>query len=230
MTNPTYPSIDLTDLPDDDQSINHGPSEHRTNHIDARISHHPLNPSSPSIPHITSSPSSSRQLSQTPLAQTPSSLPTGSRQDYDIEITGTKITSLVSRFGSHLSPYPSKHTIVSSPYRGTMNGNGPSGSIGSNGSSAEQAIDLTNVRLPSPPPLEQKKPLCIGAVQSRAIMLYPSHAAVVGAQPLPGSREKFMTLMYHGAELLRVKLKVSWEMIARADVIATNADTEAERR
>jgi SWI/SNF-related matrix-associated actin-dependent regulator of chromatin subfamily A3 len=99
---------------------------------------------------------------------------------------------------------------VASNGHAVSNGAGPSSFVsnGLNGRSLDQAIDLTQIRLPSPPPLETKKPICIGAVQSRAIMLYPSHAAMAGAQPLPGSREKFMTLMYHGAELLRVKLKV----------------------
>lgn len=73
----------------------------------------------------------------------------------------------------------------------------------------DTAIDLTKVRIPSPPPSQPKSTVCIGAVRSRAIMLYPSPAAVVGAVPPAGTKERFTVLQYMGSELLRVKLKVS---------------------
>ncbi|WWD21589.1 hypothetical protein CI109_106075 [Kwoniella shandongensis] len=71
------------------------------------------------------------------------------------------------------------------------------------------AIDLTNIRIPSPPPPppNDKHPICIGSLLSSALMLYPCPAVVIGAQPPPGSRERFDVVDYKGAELLRVKLK-----------------------
>ncbi|ORX34003.1 SNF2 family N-terminal domain-domain-containing protein [Kockovaella imperatae] len=84
------------------------------------------------------------------------------------------------------------------------------GSSQSAGMSASSAIDITS--RPSPPPAQptysDKKPICIGAIHSRAIMLYPSQAAIVGSSPPPGSREKFHLVNYLGAELLKVKLKL----------------------
>ena len=86
---------------------------------------------------------------------------------------------------------------------------GPTHSESSMGDSAASAIDLTQARLPSPSPAsDSKRPVCIGSIQSRAIMLYPSPAAIVGAGPPPGAKESFQTVMYMGAELLKVKLKV----------------------
>lgn len=39
-------------------------------------------------------------------------------------------------------------------------------------------------------------------------MLYPCPAVVVGAQPPPGSKERYDLVMYRGVEFLKVKLKV----------------------
>ncbi|KAK8847498.1 hypothetical protein IAR55_005356 [Kwoniella newhampshirensis] len=71
------------------------------------------------------------------------------------------------------------------------------------------AIDLTNLRIPSPPPrpANDKSPICIGSLLSSALMLYPSPAVLIGAQPPSGSRERFDVVEYKGAEMLRVKLK-----------------------
>jgi hypothetical protein len=78
-----------------------------------------------------------------------------------------------------------------------------------NGTSAASAIDLTRVRLPSPPPVDRsKKTVCIGAVQSRAIGVYPSAATYAGYGPPLGSKEKFSTLAMNGAELIKAKIKV----------------------
>jgi hypothetical protein len=73
------------------------------------------------------------------------------------------------------------------------------------------AIDLTNIRIPSPPPAQNPKhPMCIGALVSRAIMLYPSEAALIGAQAREGTKERFEVRHWRGAEFLKVKLKVSF--------------------
>ena len=42
--------------------------------------------------------------------------------------------------------------------------------LNGHGISASSAIDLTNAKLPSPPPVSDKKPICIGSIQSKAIM------------------------------------------------------------
>lgn len=90
-----------------------------------------------------------------------------------------------------------------------INTNGFAGTATANGGSSSSAIDLTNVRLPSPPPVSDKRPICIGSLQSRVIMVYPSHAAVIGAQAPEGAKERYQTVIYRKAELLKVKLKVS---------------------
>ena len=79
------------------------------------------------------------------------------------------------------------------------------------GGSAASAIDLESMRIPTPPPVpySDKRPICIGALHSRAMMLYPSPAAMIGAAPPVGHRERFHVVSYLGAELLKVKLKVS---------------------
>ncbi|WWC86799.1 uncharacterized protein L201_001678 [Kwoniella dendrophila CBS 6074] len=81
-------------------------------------------------------------------------------------------------------------------------------SSSSTGKDASSAIDLTSRNIPSPPPPNvDKQPICIGALWSQAIMLYPCPAVVVGAQPPQGSKERYDVVDYRGAELLRVKLK-----------------------
>ena len=82
--------------------------------------------------------------------------------------------------------------------------------IGSNkGISASSAIDLSDARLPSPPPVNDKRPVCIGSILTRAIMLYPCSAAVVGVQAPEGSHDRYQTVNYRGAEFLKVRIKVS---------------------
>ncbi|WVW78313.1 hypothetical protein I302_100267 [Kwoniella bestiolae CBS 10118] len=76
------------------------------------------------------------------------------------------------------------------------------------GTDASSAIDLTTRNIPSPPPQNNdKRPICIGAIWSQAIMLYPCPAVLVGAQSPPDSKERYDVVNYKGAELLRVKLK-----------------------
>ena len=72
------------------------------------------------------------------------------------------------------------------------------------GSASDSAIDLTGPA----PVIDRKTPVCIGSLQSRAIMLYPAEAAVIGYLPPEGSKERYELIQYRGAELLRVKLKV----------------------
>jgi hypothetical protein len=77
------------------------------------------------------------------------------------------------------------------------------------GTSASSAIDLTSAQILSPPPQsDAKKPVCIGSLISRVIMLYPAAAAIVGAEPPEGVKERYEVVQYRGAEFLKVKLKV----------------------
>lgn len=73
------------------------------------------------------------------------------------------------------------------------------------GTSQATAIDVDSVQIRNSNP---KKPVCIGAFMSRAIMLYPTEAVVQGAQPPPGSRDPWEIVNFRGVEMIRVKLKV----------------------
>lgn len=76
------------------------------------------------------------------------------------------------------------------------------------GSTAAAAIDVDS--LPPAPPSRRpnpKKPVCIGAFMSRAIMLYPQSCAMAGCGPPAGS--KWDLVNFRGVEMIRVKLKVS---------------------
>lgn len=88
------------------------------------------------------------------------------------------------------------------------NGNDSTGAFYVNGTDASSAIDLTNRNIPSPPSIDEKKPLCIGSLRSNALMLYPCPAVVVGAQPPSGSKERYDLVVYRGVEFVKVKLKV----------------------
>jgi hypothetical protein len=101
----------------------------------------------------------------------------------------------------------------------------PSDAGPSAGASASSAIDLTTMRIPTPPP-DNKKPVCIGSLISRVIMLYPAPAAVIGAQPPEGCKEKFDVVQHRGAEFLRVKLKVGSVQLARHRISADRAVPE----
>ena len=107
------------------------------------------------------------------------------------------------------SSVPSAGPSTKTPRHIGINGLGMKGN--GCGISASSAIDLTTTRIPSPSPVSDQRPVCIGSLQSRAIMLYPCAAAVVGQQPPEGSKERYQTIIYRDAELLRVKLKVSLE-------------------
>lgn len=141
--------------------------------------------SSSALPTTPNRPHGPPNRSHTPSFQSPSShsAMTAATTDPEVQVTGSS------------QPLP------------TLNGSTRSTIYG--GHTMETAIDLTQVRIPSPPPTQPKSTVCIGAVRSRAIMLYPSPAAVIGASPPPGSKERFTVLQYMGSELLRVKLKVS---------------------
>lgn len=101
----------------------------------------------------------------------------------------------------------------------------PSDAGPSAGASASSAIDLTTMRIPTPPP-DNKKPVCIGSLISRVIMLYPAPAAVIGAQPPEGCKERFDVVSHRGAEFLRVKLKVGPVLLARHRIGADRAVPE----
>ncbi|WVR04718.1 hypothetical protein IAU60_001729 [Kwoniella sp. DSM 27419] len=89
------------------------------------------------------------------------------------------------------------------PYGVGLNGASvPSGG----GSDVSSAIDLTNRNIPSPPPQDEKRPICIGSLLSYAIMVYPAPAVVVGAQP-QSNKEVYDVVHWKGAEMLKVKLK-----------------------
>ena len=121
--------------------------------------------------------------------------------DDDIEITGAKMSPKV-----------------------TTNGMSQPADTIANGSTSASAIDIS--RFPSPPPVpDNKRPICIGAISSRAIMLYPSPAAIIGTPPPPRAKEKFNLIEYLGAEFLRVKLKVSPHQRTQTDEIVTMART-----
>ncbi|OCF44855.1 DNA repair protein RAD5 [Kwoniella heveanensis CBS 569] len=78
---------------------------------------------------------------------------------------------------------------------------------GTAGTDASSAIDLTSRHIPSPPPADDKRPVCIGSLLSSAVMLYPCPAVIVGAQPPPNSKEKYDVVEWKGGEMLKVKLK-----------------------
>lgn len=93
-----------------------------------------------------------------------------------------------------------------------VNGDDSTSAFYANGTDASSAIDLTSRNIPSPPSIDEKKPLCIGSLRSNALMLYPCPAVVVGAQPPPGSKERYDLVVYRGVEFLKVKLKVHFMM------------------
>ncbi|WOO85037.1 Helicase-like transcription factor CHR27 [Vanrija pseudolonga] len=82
---------------------------------------------------------------------------------------------------------------------------GSSGGPTHAGTSQATAIDVDSVQIRNSNP---KKPVCIGAFMSRAIMLYPTEAVVQGAQPPPGSRDPWEIVNFRGVEMIRVKLKL----------------------
>ena len=191
----------------------------------------PPNAQASSIPLFASTVAPSPSSASTPTQPSVVATPTG---DSDIQITGSNFPSASS--SKQRGPIPAglftsrpmdNTTLGAMAQAGAANGDGassfysangmlqiPSGagpvSSGSNGVSVASAIDLTKQTFPSPPPApDNKRTLCIGAVQSRAMVLYPSPAIYLGeAQPL-GAKEKFHLINYLGAELIKVKLKVS---------------------
>ena len=165
----------------------------------------------------------------------PSQVASEENDDDGIEITGSNIRAPFqyksraqqqhSRMGDSTAAGSDSAGADGSTSAATSNGLGASGGASKsrdgasgfsavdmdhNGTSAASAIDLTRARLPSPPPVDRsKKTVCIGAVQSRAIGVYPSAATYAGYGPPPGTKEKFSTLALNGAELIKAKIKVS---------------------
>nr|XP_019008370.1 DNA repair protein RAD5 [Kwoniella pini CBS 10737]OCF47151.1 DNA repair protein RAD5 [Kwoniella pini CBS 10737] len=104
------------------------------------------------------------------------------------------------------NPYRSSQYPYSSHQ---INTNAMHHTLPSTGKDASSAIDLTSRNIPSPPPppVNDKKPICIGSLWSQAIMLYPCPAVVVGSHPPPESKERYEVVQFRNGELLRVKLK-----------------------
>lgn len=143
--------------------------------------------------------------------------------DDDVMVTGQSGPSFGAMLGAasaaaHYQPpprYPSgSYANGAGPGPSTAAGSSsasaePSGPSRSNdGASAAAAIDVDSLppapvsRRPNP-----KKPVCIGAFMSRAIMLYPQSCAMAGCGPPQGS--KWDLVNFRGVEMIRVKLKVS---------------------
>lgn len=104
----------------------------------------------------------------------------------------------------------------------------PSSSSSNGDGSSSAPIDVDSMPTPrptaAPTAVNPKKPVCIGAFMTRAIMLYPNNAAIVGSKPPPGSR--WTIISYKGAEMIHVKLRVSpmWrQVVALAQCHLTSA-------
>jgi hypothetical protein len=85
----------------------------------------------------------------------------------------------------------------------------PNTDHGIGGSSASDAIDITRMRIPSPPPTDPKQTICLGGIQSAVNIFDTPSCVYVGGQPPEGSRERYEVITYREAEFLKVKLKVS---------------------
>ncbi|BEI89113.1 uncharacterized protein CcaverHIS019_0204750 [Cutaneotrichosporon cavernicola] len=81
----------------------------------------------------------------------------------------------------------------------------PVAGAGDGSSSAPIDVDSMPVSRPPPPP-NPKKAMCIGGFMTRAIMLYPTDAAVAGVKPKAGQRWNIVT--FKGAEMIHVKLRL----------------------
>ncbi|ORY30328.1 SNF2 family N-terminal domain-domain-containing protein [Naematelia encephala] len=101
-----------------------------------------------------------------------------------------------------MTPSPSTFTPPTSYMVGTNGSSVPAGY------SASSAIDLTNSRIPSPPPLHEQKPICIGAINAKVLMMYPAPVVTKGYELPEGSKERLSLVIYRGGELLKVKLKL----------------------
>jgi SWI/SNF-related matrix-associated actin-dependent regulator of chromatin subfamily A3 len=134
-----------------------------------------------------------------PSVLAPSSYSSSPFQHHPLQLSGNSIAPGSTAWTSYTPIHPS------SPYQIGLNGGSSSHSYGS-----QSTMDLTVTNSTwTPPPGKEKKVICIGAVNTRAVMYYPSSAAIIGAQPPEGSKERFTTVNYRGAEMLKVKLKVS---------------------
>ncbi|KAL7420061.1 hypothetical protein Q5752_005026 [Cryptotrichosporon argae] len=116
-------------------------------------------------------------------------------------------------FDAHAMPIATGSSMLRASVPSSIPQAGPSGDMGT---SASSAIDLT-AGIPSPPRtapsatpnsgFNPRQAICIGAMFSRAIMIYPQPAAMIGAMPPPGSKERWDTIQYRGSEFIKVKLK-----------------------
>lgn len=205
------------------QSQSHSSSSHNNNHASsstsAPLSHSHSSTHSSHSPnnaiHRTASSSSalgSTSASEFPpnfsVAKPPASAP-GSAADDDVMVTGQSGPSFGAMLGAASA---AAHHYPSGSY---SNGAGPGPSTSrADGASAAAAIDVDSLppapvsRRPNP-----KKPVCIGAFMSRAIMLYPQSCAMAGCGPPQGS--KWDLVNFRGVEMIRVKLKVSTLLRAR---------------
>ncbi|EIW71155.1 hypothetical protein TREMEDRAFT_27733 [Tremella mesenterica DSM 1558] len=109
-------------------------------------------------------------------------------------------SSSTSALGSSpRGPHPLSTNGVPSPSSGRR--------IGTVGANSASAIDLTRTNIRTPPPVPDKRPLCIGAIMSRALIFYPTPPIFTGNRAPQGSPEQWDVIDYLGAELIKVKLK-----------------------
>jgi hypothetical protein len=206
-----HASIDLTGESDEEGERSDpritltSPSTTTTKHASAISPFHPTLQRSPHRPIHTNGTAFAQYSSPAHLISPPT-LPR-QRQPYPSHSSSARTYS-----------YPSSSMPQPPPRPLDLNGNGSGHANGSNGyfngnpngPSSSSVIDLTSANLPSPPAEDAKKPLCIGSIMSRGLLLYPSPAMVIGAQPPPGTKDRWETLMYMQAELIKVKLKVGF--------------------
>lgn len=100
------------------------------------------------------------------------------------------------------------HSMVTPPNFIFPFGLGTGGAGTNAGMSAQNAIDITNARIPSPPPENRREPICMGSLSSYVIMHYPSPLAQTGALLPTNVKDRMDVLQWRGREWLKVKLKV----------------------
>ncbi len=234
----SYESIDLT-ADSDDEDNHEGTETPTTRTLGPSLENfHPFPLPRSGIPSIPNPPdNSTSNLNENHHRHSNgTSMMNGQNEQDDFQITAAKIPtpSFIYNPASSSSSTPSSSqasmTMNSSAFRptpiglngyGYANGNG-SGKVNGNGNgmqgsmsmstpnfagTATSPIDVTQ-NLPSPRN-DSKKPICIGAIMSRGIILYPSEAIIAGSRPPPHSKERYDLVDFRGAEMLRVKLKVS---------------------
>lgn len=203
---------------------NHNHVNHTPAHASSSSSH-----SLPSLSSTSHSPTSHNTIHR-PHSSTgstpgfPPAYPVANTADDDVMVTGQSgpsanfgaMLGAASAAAHHQPPHLPRY-----PSGSYSNGAGPGPSSSSSsagpsrandGASAAAAIDVDSLppapvsRRPNP-----KKPVCIGAFMSRAIMLYPQSCAMAGCGPPQGS--KWDLVNFRGVEMIRVKLKVSTQAL-----------------